>query len=94
LVEKNKLGIRRKIIFFINLLYIMNEIKHKLFKYMTNEQKTFLLLNIQNINKYKLISPHNKNFVLTGGSNNMEEYENIYDNKSGKYNIELDGIST
>jgi hypothetical protein len=49
------------------------------------------LLNIQNINQYKLISSHNKNFVLTGGSNNIEEYENIYDNKSGKYNIGLNG---
>ena len=69
----------------------MNSLRLKLYKYMTNEQKTWLFLIVLNINAYKLQSSYKSNFTLNGGDNNLNEYEKTYNNSTGKFNIEIDG---
>lgn len=76
----------------------MNSIKHRIMKNMTNEQKTLLLLKIPYINLFKLQNTYKQNINLIGGNpkekKNVIDFENDYNkeynNKTGKFNIEID----
>jgi hypothetical protein len=72
----------------MNILY-MNNLKQKILKYMTNEQKTNFLLQIPNINEYILLSSNDNKLILKGGNDDMKEYNNIYNKKSGNYYYKL-----
>ena len=72
----------------------MNSIKHKIMKYMTNEQRTLLLLKIPYINLFKLENTYIKNIKLIGGDPNEiikyeKEYNKKYDKDTGKFYINI-----
>lgn len=67
----------------------MNSIKYKIMANMTDDQKTILLLKIPYINMFKPISNYENKIKLIGGA--LNDFNKKYNNRTGKYNIELNG---